>query len=72
MIQARITRLVFGAYEEKTGMVESRVPLLNSPIFNHRIVAVGGVLREECGQLVQGFFMEKRGKTTPSQSVSID
>ena len=72
MIQARISRLVFGAHEERTGMVESRVPLLNSPFFNHRIVAVGGVLREECGELVQGFFMEKRGKTTPSHSVSID
>jgi tRNA(adenine34) deaminase len=72
MIQARISRLVFGAYEEKTGMVESRLPLLNSPSFNHRIVTVGGILKGECRQLVQGFFMEKRGKTTPFQSVSID
>jgi len=67
MIQARVSRLVFGTHEEKTGMVESRLPLLDSSLFNHRIEAVGGVLGEECRQVLQGFFREKRAKTTPSE-----
>lgn len=66
MIQARISRLVFGAPEEKTGMVQSRLALLDHSFFNHRIETVGGVLAEECRQLVQGFFREKREKTTRS------
>lgn len=68
MMQARISRLVFGAPEEKTGMVQSRSALLDSPFFNHRIETVGGVLTEECRRLIQGFFGEKREKTTPSES----
>jgi tRNA(Arg) A34 adenosine deaminase TadA len=62
MIQARVSRLVYGAHEEKTGMVESRLPLLNSGIFNHHIETAGGVLREECGRLIQEFFIAKRKK----------
>jgi len=64
MIQARISRLIFGVTEEKTGMVQSRLALLKHPIFNHRIEAVGGVLADECRRVVQGFFREKRQKTT--------
>jgi tRNA(adenine34) deaminase len=64
MIQARISRLVFGAPEEKTGMVQSRMALLSYPVFNHRIDIVGGVLADECRRLVQGFFREKREETT--------
>jgi tRNA(adenine34) deaminase len=60
MIQARVSRLVYGAPEEKTGMVESRLPLLHSGIFNHHIETTGGVLRKECTQLIQEFFVAKR------------
>lgn len=67
LIQARISRLVFGAFEEKTGMVSSRLALLDASYFNHRIEAVGGVRGEECRQILQGFFREKRGKTKPSE-----
>lgn len=65
MIQARISRLVFGVPEEKTGMVQSRLALLDSLFFNHRIETVGGVLTEECRRLVHEFFKEKREKATP-------
>jgi len=62
MVQARISRLVFGAPEEKTGMVQSRLGLLKHSFFNHRIETVGGVRAEECRSLVQGFFRQKREK----------
>ncbi|NIQ37954.1 MAG: tRNA adenosine(34) deaminase TadA [Proteobacteria bacterium] len=65
MIQARISRLVFGALENKTGMVQSRLSLLNNPLFNHRIETMGGVLADECREMVQGFFREKRENTVP-------
>ncbi len=67
MIQARISRLVFGVPEGKSGMVQSRLALLNHSFFNHRIETVGGVLREECRQILQAFFRERREKTTPSE-----
>ena len=62
MIQARISRLVFGTCEEKTGMVQSRVSLLDDGIFNHRVETVGGVLAAECRALIQEFFRVKRQK----------
>ncbi|MBW2057497.1 MAG: nucleoside deaminase [Deltaproteobacteria bacterium] len=62
MIQARIARLVYGTPEEKTGMVQSRLALLDSSLFNHRITVVGGLLAEECRGVVQSFFREKRGR----------
>ena len=72
MIQARISRLVFGIHEEKTGMVESRLTLLNYPFCNHQIEAVAGVLAEECRQLVQRFFREKRKRTDQPHSFPPD
>jgi tRNA(adenine34) deaminase len=63
MIQARISRLVFGVPEEKTGMVQSCLTLLDYPVFNHRVEAVGGVLAMQCRQVIQGFFRQRRQKT---------
>ena len=64
MLQARISRLVFGIAEEKTGMVQSRLALLDSPFLNHRIEAVGGVRAEECRLLIQEFFRGRRENAT--------
>ncbi len=72
MIQGRVSRLIFGALEEKTGMVQSRLALLNDSIFNHRIEVVGGVLAEDCRKLIQGFFREKRENMAPSASFSTE
>ena len=66
MIQARISRLVFGTCEEKTGMVQSRLALLDDGIFNHRIETVGGVLATECRALIQEFFRARRQKSLQS------
>jgi tRNA(adenine34) deaminase len=60
MVQARISRLVFGAYDPKAGAAGSAIDLTDSPAFNHRFEVQGGVLADECGELLQAFFKQKR------------
>ena len=60
MIHARIERLVFGAYEPKTGAVTSVFNILQSPEHNHRIHFQGGVLEDECASLLKEFFQARR------------
>ena len=60
IVQARISRLVFGAYDPKAGAAGSVIDLTDSPAFNHRFEVQGGVLADECGKLLQSFFKEKR------------
>lgn len=61
MIHARVSRVVFGAYDEKTGVCGSCADLSNSPYFNHSLDITGGVLAEDCKNLLQDFFIQKRG-----------
>ena len=60
MVQARIRRLVFGAYDPKAGALGSAIDLSDSKAFNHRFEIQGGVLGDECGQLLRTFFRERR------------
>ncbi len=60
MIHARVSRVVFGAYDEKTGVCGSCADLSNSPYFNHSLDITGGVLAEDCKNLLQDFFIQKR------------
>jgi tRNA(adenine34) deaminase len=60
VVQARITRLVFGAYDRKAGAAGSAVDLTDSPAFNHRFEVMGGVLADECGGVLQDFFRSRR------------
>ncbi len=60
LIHARIKRLVFGAYDPKTGAVESVFDLLDDDRHNHKIEFSGGVLKEECASLLQQFFYQRR------------
>jgi len=62
MIHARITRVVFGAYDEKTGVCGSCQDLSTSDCFNHKIKLQGGVLANESKELLQQFFKNKRKK----------
>jgi len=56
MIHARVSRIVFGAYDQKTGVCGSCQDLSTSECFNHSIETEGGVLADECKQLLQKFF----------------
>ena len=60
IVQARINRLVFGAYDPKAGAAGSAVDLSDSPAFNHRFEVQGGVLADECGAILQEFFRGRR------------
>ena len=60
MIHARISRVVFGAYDQKTGVCGSCQDLSTNECFNHSIETEGGVLADECKQLLQKFFKKRR------------
>ena len=60
MVHARIKRVVFGAFDQKTGVCGSCVDLSNSQCFNHQIDIQGGVLGDQCKDLLQQFFKERR------------
>jgi tRNA(Arg) A34 adenosine deaminase TadA len=60
MIQARITRLVYGCDDPKGGAVHSCFELFEHPALNHRVEVLGGVLSDECAQALQAFFAARR------------
>ena len=60
LVHARIGTLVFGALEPKTGAVRSTMTLLDDPSWNHRLVVAAGVMADECRELMQAFFRERR------------
>lgn len=60
LIHARIQHLVFGAYDPRTGAVQSVASILDEPHHNHRVTYQGGILAEECGNLLQAFFQSRR------------
>ena len=62
MIHARVSRVVFGAFDEKTGVCGSCQDFSNSECFNHSIETQGGVLADECKSLLQKFFKNRRNK----------
>jgi tRNA(adenine34) deaminase len=60
VIQARLSRVVYGALDPRAGAIESVYRLLDDPRLNHRVEALGGVLADECGALLREFFETKR------------
>jgi tRNA(adenine34) deaminase len=62
MIHARVSHVVFGAYDQKTGVCGSCQDLSTSECFNHTIDIDGGVLANDCKQLLQEFFKKRRKK----------
>lgn len=60
MTLSRVKRVVFGAFDPKCGAAGSRVDLFAPGLFNHDIEVTGGVLREECADILGEFFRKKR------------
>jgi tRNA(adenine34) deaminase len=60
LIQARIRRLIYGADDERAGAVRSRFRICETDFLNHRIEVVSGVLEDECRELMQEFFRDRR------------
>jgi tRNA(adenine34) deaminase len=59
-LQARLTRLVFGAANPKAGACGSVINLAEMDGFNHKIEVLGGVWGEECAELMKKFFKARR------------
>ena len=60
IIHARISRVVFGAFEPRAGAAGSVINLLQNEQFNHQVEITSGLLAEECGQILKDFFAQKR------------
>jgi tRNA(adenine34) deaminase len=56
LVLARVSTLIFGAWEPKTGAVGSLWDVVRDPRLNHRIDVYGGVLEAECAALLRSFF----------------
>lgn len=61
IINARIPKVIFGAYDQKAGSCGSIVNLFDFP-YNHKAELIGGVLENECAQMLSDFFRELRVK----------
>lgn len=62
MIQSRISKLYFGASDLKTGAVGSVLNLLEDYKFNHQVEFQGGILKNECENILKQFFKELRNR----------
>ena len=60
MLHARIDRVVYGAPDPKTGAAGSVLDLFSSKQINHQTSVEGGIMSEECGQLLRDFFKGRR------------
>ncbi|MEJ2646030.1 MAG: tRNA adenosine(34) deaminase TadA [Gammaproteobacteria bacterium] len=60
LVHARVARVVFGAFDPKSGAVGSVWNALEAPGLNHRVQWQGGVLAADCATLLQGFFAARR------------
>jgi tRNA(adenine34) deaminase len=65
---ARITKLVYGASDPKTGACGSVVNLMAEPKLNHHTEISGGMLAIECGGLLSNFFSARRKKAKPAEN----
>jgi tRNA(adenine34) deaminase len=63
IIHARVSRLVYGASDAKTGCVHSVMKLFDNAQLNHHTMVEGGVLADECAQVLKDFFKERRVKS---------
>lgn len=61
MLNARIKKVYFGAHEDKGRSMTKE--LANSNLVNHTIEVEGGVMEEECAEILSGFFSEMRRRT---------
>jgi tRNA(adenine34) deaminase len=60
MLHARVGRVVYGAPDPKTGAAGSALNLFANQLINHQTQSEGGVLAEECGDVLKRFFKERR------------
>ena len=62
IVQSRLTRVVYGAYDPKAGCAGTLMNLLDEPRFNHQASITSGILEDECAMLLKNFFKNLRDK----------
>ena len=62
IVQARMSRVIFGTTDPKAGACTTLYQITDDPRLNHRCVVLGGVLQEECKKLLQDFFSQQRSR----------
>ena len=60
ILHARLARVVFGAFDPRTGAAGSVLDVLNTSLLNHRVAITGGVLQEATALQLQQFFRARR------------
>ncbi len=68
LVHVRMRRVVFGCADPRGGAAGSLLNLLQNPSLNHQCDITSGVLREECAELLQSFFREKRAREVSDES----
>ena len=63
MVHARVARVVYGTPEPKAGAIESAMRAHEHPSLNHRLEVTGRVLEDQCREVIQTFFTERRRDT---------
>ena len=71
MLHARIGRVVFGAFDPKTGAAGSVLDAFHDSRLNHRTTVGAGVLAQECGALLTDFFQERRTLQNAARRLSV-
>jgi tRNA(adenine34) deaminase len=64
IVHARVSRLVFGAWDPKAGAAGSTIDVFSMPTMNHRVDVFGGVLMDESARLLTSFFAARRKEPT--------
>ncbi|MBO1299508.1 MULTISPECIES: tRNA adenosine(34) deaminase TadA [unclassified Enterococcus] len=67
MILSRVKEVYFGAFDPKGGTAGTLMNLLEDERFNHQAYVEGGILEEECGELLSAFFRNLRAKKKKSK-----
>ncbi|MDN5344346.1 MAG: tRNA(adenine34) deaminase [Clostridia bacterium] len=60
LVQARVSRLVYGAPDPRAGAVDSVINLVENPRFDHQVEVIPGIREEECREILKRFFKMRR------------
>lgn len=72
LMHARFKRVVFGAPDPKTGAAGGVLDLFAQRQLNHHTLVQGGLLAENCGQLLRDFFAERRAQQRQQRTEGVD
>ena len=60
IVHSRVRRVIYGTTEPKAGVAQSQEQIFEKPYFNHQVDVIGGVLAQQCSEVIQAFFKRRR------------